>query len=75
MLYKRNIYTVPEGTYKGRGTEVFITVTDNELTIKDIYGNHLCTHTLGFGKGRIIHCLYIKFKENLFFQPVYEFGQ
>jgi hypothetical protein len=54
VLYKSNIYTVPEGTYNGRGTEVFITATDIEVVIKDIYGNHLCTHALCTGKGRII---------------------
>lgn len=54
VLYKCNIYTVPEGTYNGRGTEVFITASVNEIVIKDIYGNHLCTHALCTGKGRIV---------------------
>ncbi len=54
VLYKSNLYTVPEGTYKGRGTEVRITATENEVIMNDIHGNHLCTHTLCTGKGRII---------------------
>ncbi len=54
FLYKCNIYTLPEGTYKGRGTEITITVTGKELVINDIYRNRLCTHALSTDKGRII---------------------
>ena len=54
FLYKCNIYTLPEGTYKGRGTEITIAVTGKDLIVNDIYRNHLCTHTLSTDKGRII---------------------
>lgn len=54
VLYKSNLYTVPEGTWKGRGTEVIITVSGNELSIKDTDNNHLCTHILCTDKGRVV---------------------
>jgi len=54
VLYKRNWYTVPEGTYKGRGTQVTIHVQEGELVIKDMSGDHLATHEISFGRGRLI---------------------
>jgi hypothetical protein len=54
VLYKRNWYTVPEGTYKGRGTYVTILVQKGETVIKDTNGHHLATHELSYGRGRII---------------------
>jgi hypothetical protein len=54
VLYKSNIYSLPSGTYKGHGTEVIINVTDSKLAVSDLYGNHLCDHTLCSGKGRVI---------------------
>lgn len=52
--YKSNLYSLPEGTYKGRGTEVTICVTDGKLEVKDLVGNLLCTHELCTGSGRVI---------------------
>lgn len=54
VYYKGNTYSVPAGTYNGRGTEVIINTTDNKLIINDLYGNHICTHTICTGKGRVI---------------------
>lgn len=54
VLYKKNWYTVPEGTYKGRGTKVTILAQEGELVIKDISGCHLATHEISFGRGRLI---------------------
>lgn len=54
VLYKKNWYTVPEGTYKGRGTKVTILAQEGELVIKDMSGRHLATHEISFGRGRLI---------------------
>lgn len=54
VLYKRNWYTVPEGTYKGRGTYVTILAQQGDLIIKDTNGRHLATHEISFGRGRLI---------------------
>ncbi len=54
VLYKKNWYTVPEGTYKGRGTKVTILAQEGELVIKDMSGCHLATHEISFGRGRLI---------------------
>jgi len=54
VYYKKNLYTLPEGTYKGRGTNVTIQVQDDELIIKDQQDRHIATHEICFGKGRVI---------------------
>ena len=54
VLYKRNWYSLPVGTYKGRGTNVIIRAQDGELIIKDTNGRHLATHEICFGKGRVV---------------------
>ncbi|MFC2089350.1 IS21 family transposase [Bacteroidota bacterium] len=54
VLYNRNWYTVPNGTYQGRDTKVTIINQGNDLIIKDLNGKHLATHEICFGKGRLI---------------------
>lgn len=54
VLYRQNWYTLPEGTFKGRGTNVTILEQDGELIIKDSNGRHLATHSVCFGKGRVV---------------------
>jgi hypothetical protein len=54
IYYKSNMYSVPEGTYKGRGTEILMTVTEDKLIIKDLYDNQICIHDICTGKGRVI---------------------
>ena len=54
VYYKKNLYTLPEGTYNGRGTNVTIHTQQGELIINDINGRHLATHEICFGKGRVI---------------------
>lgn len=54
VYFKKNLYSVPEGTYKGRGTEVIIHNQDGMLIVKDQLGNLLCTHEICSGNGRVI---------------------
>ncbi len=54
VYYKKNLYTLPEGTYQGRGTTVTIQAQDGELSIKDQHGRHIATHEICYGKGRVI---------------------
>ena len=54
VYYKSNLYSLPEGTYKGRGTEVTMTVTDDKLIIKDLSGNQIGMHLICKEKGRVI---------------------
>lgn len=54
VLYKKNWYTVPEGTYQGRGTKVTIQTRQGELIIKDQDGRALATHEVCYGRGRVI---------------------
>jgi len=54
VYFKKNLYSVPEGTYKGRGTEVLIHTLDGMLVVKDQLGKLLCTHEICSGTGRVI---------------------
>lgn len=54
VLYKKNWYTVPEGTYQGRGTKVIISTQEGSLIIKGLSGHHLTTHEICYGRGRVI---------------------
>jgi hypothetical protein len=54
VYYKKNWYTVPEGTYQGRGTKVTILADGGKLIIKDLNGRQLATHEICYGRGRLI---------------------
>ncbi|MCJ7771832.1 MAG: IS21 family transposase [Desulfobacterales bacterium] len=54
VYYKSNLYSLPEGTFRGRGTEVTMTVTDDKLFIKDLLGNQIAVHLICLEKGRVI---------------------
>jgi len=54
VYYMSNLYTLPEGTYKGRGTEVTIHVQESELIIMNLHDRHIATHKICSAKGRVI---------------------
>ena len=54
LPYKGNIYSVPLGTYKGKGSYVFIKVINSELNIYTDTKIHLAKHTLSPIKGKYI---------------------
>lgn len=54
IAYKGNIYSVPLGTYKGKGSYVFIKVINSELNIYTDTKSHLATHTISAIKGKYI---------------------
>jgi hypothetical protein len=54
VYYKSNLYSLPEGTYKGRGTYISIQTQDGELIIKDQHGRTIATHEISQDRGRVI---------------------
>lgn len=55
IMYGANFYTLPKGTYKGRGTEVYIEEKDGILHIYDKEsGKTIYEHTVWSGKGRTV---------------------
>ena len=54
ISYKSNLYSLPEGTWKGKGTQVYITVDQGQLIIKDLSGKQLCQCKISMGKGETI---------------------
>lgn len=55
ILYGTNFYTLPKGTYKGRGTEVYVEEKDGILHIYDTEsGKTICDHTIWEGSGKTI---------------------
>lgn len=52
ISYKGNLYSLPLGTYAGRGTEVLVKICDLQLIISDCSTRkELCRHTIESGKG------------------------
>jgi hypothetical protein len=54
ISWKSNFYSVPLGTYKGRGSKVMVSKEDAHLVITDITGKEICRHVIAAGKGRKI---------------------
>lgn len=52
--YHGNFYTLPQGTYKGAGTQVSVQGNEYDIEIFDTYNQFLCKHTLSNEKGRTI---------------------
>ncbi|MDX9813026.1 MAG: IS21 family transposase [Bacteroidales bacterium] len=54
ISWKGNFYTLPSGTYRGRGTQVKVSKDDSSIIISDQYGNRLCTQIISSGKGNLV---------------------
>lgn len=54
ISWKSNLYTLPLGTYKGRGSEVQIKKEGDKILISDLLGNELCRHTISLLKGQVV---------------------
>jgi transposase len=51
ISFKSNLYSLPLGTYAGRGTQVSVSVDNDMLRISSEAGTALCYHKLALGKG------------------------
>lgn len=51
ISFKSNLYSLPLGTYKGRGSLVAVRAEQDELVISDHEGMELCRHRIASGKG------------------------
>jgi hypothetical protein len=54
ISWKGNFYTLPSGTYKGRGTQVNVSKDNAFIIISDRADKHLCTQTISAGKGNLV---------------------
>jgi transposase len=54
ISYKSNVYSVPLGTYKGKGTTVFLKVTLDQLIVISHKEEELCRHDISRLKGQKI---------------------
>jgi hypothetical protein len=54
ISWKGNFYTLPSGTYKGRGTQVNVSKDNDFIVISDQAAKHLCTQTISTGKGNLV---------------------
>jgi len=54
ISWKGNFYTLPSGTYKGRGTQVKVLKDNAFIVISDRADKHLCTQTISAGKGNLV---------------------
>lgn len=54
ISFKSNLYSLPLGTYKGKGTLVMVREDHGLLIITDAQGTELCSHLICIGKGQTI---------------------
>nr|MBA4168489.1 hypothetical protein [Chitinophagaceae bacterium] len=51
ISWKSNLYSLPLGTYKGRGSIVAIMLTDDHIIVSDLQNREICRHLVATGKG------------------------
>lgn len=51
ISFRSNLYSLPLGTYSGRGAQVSVTLDGDTLQIASTSGVDICTHKLASGKG------------------------
>jgi hypothetical protein len=51
ISWKSNLYSLPSGTYTGRGAQVTVQTEQEDLVIFHVQGSELCRHKIAFGKG------------------------
>ena len=51
ISYRGNFYSLPLGTYQGKGTVVNLIQNPGELIIADASGTELCRHSIAVGRG------------------------
>lgn len=51
ISWKSNLYSLPLGTYAGRGTQVGVQLRDDALVMLTTKGDELCRHNVASGKG------------------------
>ena len=54
ISYKGNFYSLPTGTYKGRGSKVLLEIQGEYLVIYDLQQQELCRHTISLNRGEKI---------------------
>ncbi|MEJ7769464.1 MAG: hypothetical protein WKF89_16720, partial [Chitinophagaceae bacterium] len=54
ISYKSNFYSLPLGTYKGRGSTVTMTLAEGYIIFSDLNENEICRHLVATGQGRKI---------------------
>ena len=51
ISWKSNLYSLPLGTYKGRGSMVTMRLAEGHIIISDLQSQELCRHLVAAGKG------------------------
>ena len=51
ISWKSNLYSLPLGTYKGRGSAVAMSVVNDYIILSDLQGTEICRHPIAAGKG------------------------
>ena len=54
ILWKGNIYGLPQGTYKGRGSQVHVKKENGQIVISDMSGGAVILSSIASGKGQVV---------------------
>ena len=75
ISWKSNFYSLPLGTYKGRGTRVLVGTEDKELVIQDMDKKELCRHICSVLQGqKILRTDHTRDKSQAIWQMMQEFA-
>ena len=54
ISWKGNLYSLPLGSYRGRGSQVGVSVESGHLLLSSLQGVEICRHRIAVGKGQKI---------------------
>jgi hypothetical protein len=54
ISYRSNFYSLPEGTYQGRGSQVLLKESNGRICVYSTQQTLICNHELACGKGKTI---------------------
>ena len=54
IYWKSNLYSVPLGTYKGRGSKVTMKLSEGYIVLSDLQSQEICRHLVAAGTGKKI---------------------
>lgn len=54
ILWKGNVYALPQGTYKGRGSQARVEKENNQIIISDLDGKQIYRHDIPTNKGQVV---------------------
>jgi len=76
ISFKSNVYSLPLGTYKGKGSRVLLKLDSGQLILMDMVEKEICRHDLCHGKGqKVLSRDHVRDKNGAIEQMMDEFSE